>query len=314
MHNGMTFLKARSRIWIETDEGTFLGEGTVRLLKSIEKTGSILASSKELGMSYRKAWRLIDRMNKQCQSPMVIKTSGGTSGGGSTLTESGKRVIASFEKLQKETAQFVDDKFKELNFSEKKLNDVTGLILIGGRSSRMGIDKASLYLEEESFTSMIYKKLNSLLAETFVVAGEHNATNWKQKLPVVQDKISDQGPLMGLYSGLSSSTTEWVFVTSVDTPLVSTEMIEELYNERSGYEAVIYHDSGRLHPLCGLYHRSCFNRIEETMSEGQRSMKKFVNRLKVKILDVGLNEKRLFNINTPEDYKSLQNSVHHAKD
>lgn len=314
MHNGVYNLKAKSRIWIETDQGTFLGGGTVRLLKSIERTGSISASSKELGMSYRKAWRLIDRMNKQCQSPMVIKTSGGTSGGGSTLTESGRRVIASFEQLQRETTRFVEDRFGELNFSEKKLHDVTGLILIGGRSSRMGRDKATLHWGQESFTTTLYKNLNSILAETFIVAGEHNADFWRKKLPVIQDEISDQGPLMGLYSGISACTTEWVFVTSVDTPLIDTELVETLYRNRVGYQAVIYKDSVRLHPLCGLYHRSSIGQIEETLRQGQQSMKDFLKKLNINILKVNDNEKRLFNINTPEDYEAFQKDVHHGKD
>ena len=65
--------KIKSRIWIEGKKGTFLAEGRIYLLKQIVKLGSISAAAKSIKMSYKKAWEIIDGMNKEAKKPLVIK-------------------------------------------------------------------------------------------------------------------------------------------------------------------------------------------------------------------------------------------------
>ena len=72
----------KSRFWIATEEGTFLGDGKVRLLQAIQETGSISAAARSLEISYRKAWKMIDVMNAQATTPLVERQSGGKRGGG----------------------------------------------------------------------------------------------------------------------------------------------------------------------------------------------------------------------------------------
>lgn len=100
--------KIRSRIWIEVDGKVFLGEGRIRLLKSIDKTKSLSKSAKELQMSYKKAWYLIDSVNNQAQRPVVIKSTGGKGGGGTILTSYGKELILAFETVNKNCWKFLD--------------------------------------------------------------------------------------------------------------------------------------------------------------------------------------------------------------
>ena len=63
--------KIKSRIWIETNNNVLLGEGRMRLLKAIEKTGSLSKAAKTLKMSYKKAWHLIDTVNKAAKKPVI---------------------------------------------------------------------------------------------------------------------------------------------------------------------------------------------------------------------------------------------------
>jgi len=77
--------KIKSRIWIETNNNVLLGEGRMRLLKAIEKTGSLSKAAKTLKMSYKKAWHLIDTVNKAAKKPVTISNIGGKGGGGGSI-------------------------------------------------------------------------------------------------------------------------------------------------------------------------------------------------------------------------------------
>ncbi len=79
----------KSRIWIEADNKILLGEGRVSLLKAIDKTGSLSKAAKSIGMSYKKAWSLIDAVNKRAEQPVTTSSIGGKGGGGAELTDYG---------------------------------------------------------------------------------------------------------------------------------------------------------------------------------------------------------------------------------
>ena len=93
----------KNRIWIYTDEGAFLGEGRIALLKKIEEFGSISKAAEAMKMSYKKAWELVNSMNSQCVEPLVKRTVGGKGGGGTILTESGKNAIAVFQSVKEKS-------------------------------------------------------------------------------------------------------------------------------------------------------------------------------------------------------------------
>lgn len=101
-------MKIKSKIWIETDEGIIISEGRIKLLKLIESTGSLNKASKEMNISYQKAWKLVDASNKASKMPLIETQVGGNKGGGTVLTPYGKSLIASFEKINKECWDFLD--------------------------------------------------------------------------------------------------------------------------------------------------------------------------------------------------------------
>ncbi len=105
----------KSRIWIESEEGVFLGEGRVRLLKAIEETGSLRKAANLLNMSYKKAWNLLDSMNKVAAKPLVITVTGGKGGGGAHITEYGKAVIETFDNINQKCWQFLDKELKQIS-------------------------------------------------------------------------------------------------------------------------------------------------------------------------------------------------------
>lgn len=105
--------KIKSRIWIETDQGMFLGNGRVQLLKAIIETGSLTKAAKSLKMSYKKAWNLVDSVNKNAAQEVVKTSTGGKEGGGAIVTDYGKTLIQKFEELNEQTIAFLNEKTVE---------------------------------------------------------------------------------------------------------------------------------------------------------------------------------------------------------
>ena len=101
----MRFGKAAFRLRIRYGEDIALGPGKVDLLEAIAKTGSITAAARELGMSYRRAWLLVDTMNHCFKLPVVAAEAGGKRGGGTRLTASGERAVRYYRSIEKSAHQ-----------------------------------------------------------------------------------------------------------------------------------------------------------------------------------------------------------------
>jgi molybdate transport system regulatory protein len=97
----------RGHIWLEGSEGTFLGYGRIALLERIREYGSITKAAKSLEMPYRKAWILIDSMNRQVPKPFVVTAAGGKKGGGTRVTPEGEKAIEVFWKIHDKFQKFL---------------------------------------------------------------------------------------------------------------------------------------------------------------------------------------------------------------
>lgn len=107
--------KVKGRIWVETGKGAFLGVGRIELLIRIKESGSITKAAKQMKMSYRQAWELIESMNLKSKKPLVISQAGGKGGGGAVLTPTGAKAIAEFNILNSAFKEFLSvqsSKFK----------------------------------------------------------------------------------------------------------------------------------------------------------------------------------------------------------
>lgn len=110
-------LKIENRIWIEKDGFPFVGNGRVTLLEYIHETGSMSKAAKKLGMSYKKAWELVQSMNKQSNKALVVKSTGGKNGGGTSLTETGHQVVKQFRVLEEKSKDFLSAEFENCCFN-----------------------------------------------------------------------------------------------------------------------------------------------------------------------------------------------------
>ena len=98
----------RVRCWIDVDGERFFGPGRAELLQLIHETGSISKAAKAMGMSYKKAWAMVDGLNAQGQEPYVIAHKGGQKGGGAEVTKAGLKMLAAYQKLSHKLHSIVE--------------------------------------------------------------------------------------------------------------------------------------------------------------------------------------------------------------
>src|SRR5258708_17138898 len=108
-------LIANGRIWVETEDGPFLGYGRIELLRKIDELGSLRKAAAEMKISYRQAWDFIDQMNKRTGKPLVVSERGGKGGGGAVLTKEGEKAIQLFNDLDASFQRFLTEVTSTIN-------------------------------------------------------------------------------------------------------------------------------------------------------------------------------------------------------
>jgi molybdate transport system regulatory protein len=96
---------ARLTLRLDFDGERAVGPGKVRLLEEVERTGSIAAGGRAMGMSYRRAWLLVEEMNRCFRHPVVMTQLGGAGGGGAQLTLFGRQVVAHYRAMERDAAE-----------------------------------------------------------------------------------------------------------------------------------------------------------------------------------------------------------------
>jgi molybdate transport system regulatory protein len=102
-------LRIRARLWIETSSGVALTDAGADLLEQIDAWGSLSEAARRLRFSYRRAWMLLDTMNRRLPEPLVKLATGGRHGGGARLTEAGHVVLRTYRDLQLRLEHFVGE-------------------------------------------------------------------------------------------------------------------------------------------------------------------------------------------------------------
>lgn len=104
------------RMKVFVGDEAYLGKGPIDLLMAIDQEGSIAKAAKSTNLSYRKAWQLVENMNRMATQPLVEKKLGGNRGGGASVTPTGKAILSQYLLLELEVDRFIQDKFKPADF------------------------------------------------------------------------------------------------------------------------------------------------------------------------------------------------------
>jgi len=109
-HGPLSRAALRLRIVFPNDRR--IGPGKVDLLEAIARTGSISSAARDLGMSYRRAWLLVDEIGRLFKRPVVTTAAGGAHGGGASLTDFGEALVAAYRRIEDRTAEAIQDELK----------------------------------------------------------------------------------------------------------------------------------------------------------------------------------------------------------
>ena len=123
-------IKPQYKIWLSTDTGEgIMGDGKWQILKAIEKTGSLMAATESLGLTYRRTWGDLKKIESQLGFQLLDKSRGGKDGGTSTLTPEGKRLVEAFDNLHARVdnviQQAFEDFMQQITPDIQDLNDLT---------------------------------------------------------------------------------------------------------------------------------------------------------------------------------------------
>ena len=194
------------------------------------------------------------------------------------------------------------------------IDDCLAVIMAGGDSQRMGRDKASLVLGEQTLMQRVAEIMQVVFPQVVVSVRTPRAD---VALPQVCDAFSDVGPLAGLCAGLdyaSQNGVPWIFAVATDMPFVRPALIEQLANYRSGVDAVVPLVDGHPQPLAAFYSIDALPAVRALATgEGKRSLRAALERLQVAYVhaadliaaDPGLGS--FVDLDTPEDLAKAKN-------
>ncbi|MGG0718987.1 molybdenum cofactor guanylyltransferase [Robertmurraya massiliosenegalensis] len=191
--------------------------------------------------------------------------------------------------------------------------ETTGIILAGGKSSRMGTNKALLNIEGKMVIEHAVEELKSIVNNIIIVTNSFDEYSFLN-LPMVKDEWKDMGPLAGIHAGLSFSKTEQNLIVACDMPFISATLGDVLLKQLEEYQAAIPEISGQLHPLFAAYRKEVKDEAEKALEQKQLRIRGIFRNIHVKIMDetelnesgVAIDDSDLFNMNHPEEYEQAK--------
>lgn len=224
---------------------------------------------------------------------------------------------------------------------------VTGIILAGGYSRRMGSDKALLELGGQSVIARIATELTKITDRVLIACGQQERKEYSYlQYPLIVDRYPGCGPLAGLHAGISCSATEWSLVVACDLPFASAEFMRRMMGALNQHEQRLAGESrsqvsvlgakqietvkevhaivavtalGRVQPLFGLYHKDVLPSLEAALVGQELRVMEWLEKLNVLYsseAEVPGSEGTtcsLLNMNTPEDYHtSVRRMANHG--
>jgi len=186
---------------------------------------------------------------------------------------------------------------------------ITGIVLAGGRSRRMGTDKSMMVLYGKSMIEYSIDALKPLCHK--VVISSNNFIYDFTGCEVWPDELPDQAPIVGIYSCLKRSATEYNIFLSCDMPLISTLMLEYLVASSSDCDITVpVHEDGFMEPLCGIYKQSSIDILKQFIDERNFRLNDCIRAASHRLVPINnqlpFYSPDLFsNINTPDDFHHL---------
>jgi len=160
---------------------------------------------------------------------------------------------------------------------------ITGIILSGGQSTRMGSDKALLKVNGKTLLENAILTCKSVCNE--IIISSDNPAHKKTGYKIISDEFKNSGPLSGIYSCLTNSQTDWNFIISVDAAFVEPSFIQFLINKTDNFDAIVpFHNQGK-EPLISMYHKNGIKLMLTHLQSGNLKMHNLLHAMNTHYVD-----------------------------
>ena len=191
-------------------------------------------------------------------------------------------------------------------------DDVTGVVLAGGRSRRMGFNKAEADMQGESMLMRMTDKLKEITPTILISSGTVSYPNIS--LPQIPDEYPQCGPLGGIYSVLKASNTSLNLVVSCDIPLVSIDLLEHIVAKAKKSNALItlpIDYDGHLQMICAVYHKDVLPILRQQIDAHLFKMKSLVDLVATEYVEISkehpfYQENAFMNVNNPTNLEEAR--------
>ncbi|WP_454193476.1 molybdenum cofactor guanylyltransferase [Paenibacillus sp. Marseille-Q7038] len=199
---------------------------------------------------------------------------------------------------------------------------MAGIVLAGGASRRMGIDKAALELGNSRVLDIIARELSSMTSKVYIATGSVSREDMDSEYIEVKDIYSGSGPLAGIQAGMLRGEADLYVVASCDIPLIRAELLSAMVQVMevdldSGVQALVPQIRDQIHPLAAVYHHSVMDMLENQLRKDNRRVRDALSKLTVRyiteseleaITDIPAAriEEMFINMNEKEDYERVK--------
>ena len=190
-------------------------------------------------------------------------------------------------------------------------NNILGVVLAGGKSSRFGEDKNHIKLGNKTLLEHVLYKINNKFPETLIVSNRPLKIQITKKITIIEDCFENLGPLVGVLSSMkwikeNKKTFKWIATFPSDTPFFETSIIEEYKKRITTNESSLYFvkSNNKRHNIFGLWSIDLLQTLENDIVKNNfRKVEDWANKIGVKTINVEIKEfDPFFNINTKEDF------------
>jgi len=197
--------------------------------------------------------------------------------------------------------------------SRRRFSEVSGFVLAGGASRRMGFDKGRLPMGRERIVDRQIRLLRALCRSVAIIGPPDRFAD--TGIQVYEDEISGRGPLGGIHTGLCRARTEFSLFLSCDMPLMEERFLrylcEQALASRASATLPPPWAKGR-YPLCAVLRRRVLSRVRSCLASGQNQVGRFFSRSprrtisKAEFARAGFSTRIFCNLNTPEEYERMR--------
>ncbi|WP_209439638.1 molybdenum cofactor guanylyltransferase MobA [Buttiauxella noackiae] len=183
------------------------------------------------------------------------------------------------------------------------LTEVTGVVLAGGRATRMGgLDKGLINLNGQPLFEHVMSKLAPQVGSMVISANRNIEIYQSFGIDVLSDTLPDYpGPLAGMLSAMQHLSGEWFLFCPCDTPNIPDDLAYKLWMQKGESYAVWVNDGERDHPTIALMHRKLVTDLEQYLAAGERRVMLFLRKVGGKPILFANQMQNFINVNTPKD-------------